>query len=103
MAERFTVERGSLGPLPDPLPATDLQVEARAGVDAFVRVLGADHSVPPAFVGRRIGIRVTPTSVRLWSEGSDIATHARSFVPADVVLAPLTAGRSGSPAKPATG
>jgi len=88
VAERFTVERGFLGPLPDPLPDTDLLLEARAGVDAFVRVLGADYSVPPAFVGRRVGIRVTPTSVRLSSEGSEIATHRRSFVPADVVLAP---------------
>jgi hypothetical protein len=57
-------------------------------VDAFVRVLGADYSVPPAFVGRRVGIRVTPAAVRLSSEGSEIAVHARSFVPADVVQAP---------------
>lgn len=88
VAERFIAERGFLGPLPDPLPDTDLHLEARAGVDAFVRVLGADYSVPPAFVGRRVGIRVSPTSIRLASEGSEIAVHVRSFVPADVVLAP---------------
>ncbi len=88
VAERFVAERTFLGPLPDPLPDTDLHLEARAGVDAFVRVLGADYSVPPAFVGRRVTIRVTPASVRLASEGSEIAVHVRSFVPADVVLAP---------------
>lgn len=33
-------------------------------------------------------IRVTPTSVCLAPEGSTIAVQARSFVPADVVLAP---------------
>lgn len=88
VAERFVVERGFLGPLPDPLPDTDLQLEARAGKDAFVRVLGVDYSVPPTFVGRRIAIRVTPHIVRLTSEGSEIASHERSFVPADVVLAP---------------
>jgi transposase len=88
VAERYAVERGFLGRLPDPLPDTDLHLEARAGKDAFVRVLGADYSVPPAFVGRRVTIRVTTTSVRLASEGSEIATHRRSFVPADVVLAP---------------
>lgn len=88
VAERFAVERGFLGPLPDPLPDTDLHLEARAGVDAFVRVLGVDYSVPPVFVGRRVTIRVTPTSVCLACEGSEIASHARSFVPADVVLAP---------------
>lgn len=78
---------GFLGPLPDPLPDTDLQLEARAGKDAFVRVLGVDYSVPPTFVGRRIAIRVTPRTVRLTSEGSEIARHERSFVPADVVPA----------------
>jgi transposase len=88
VAQRFVAERRFLGPLPDPLPDTDLRLEARAGVDAFVRVLGADYSVPPAFVGRRVGIRVTPAAVRLSSEGTEIAVHARSFVPADVVLAP---------------
>jgi len=88
VGERFTVERGFLGRLPDPLPDTDIHLEARAGKDAFVRVLGADYSVPPAFVGRRVGIRVTPAAVRLSSEGTEIAIHARSFVPADVVLAP---------------
>jgi len=88
VAERFDAERTFLGPLPDPLPDTDIHLEARAGVDAFVRVLGADYSVPPAFVGRRVTIRVTPASVRLASEGSEIAVHVRSFVPADVVLAP---------------
>jgi transposase len=89
VADRFAVERGFLAPLPDPLPDTDLHLEARAGRDAFVRVLGVDYSVPPAFVGRRVTIRVTPTSVRLASEGSEIATHRRSFVAADVILAPL--------------
>jgi transposase len=88
VGDRHTVERGFLGRLPDPLPDTALHLEARAGKDAFVRVLGVDYSVPPAFVGRRVGIRVTPASVRLSSDGSEIAVHARSFVPADVVLAP---------------
>lgn len=88
VAERWAVERGVLHPLPDPLPDTDLRLEVRAGKDAFVRVLDVDYSVPPAFVGRRIGIRVSPTEVRLSSEGHVIAEHRRSFIPADVVLAP---------------
>ncbi len=70
------------------MPDTDLHLEARAGRDAFVRVLGVDYSVPPSFVGRRIGIRVSPASVRLSCEGTEVAAHARSFVPADVVLDP---------------
>ena len=88
VADRWLVERGFLHRLPDPAPDTDLHLEARAGKDAFVRVLGVDYSVPPAFVGRRIGIAVDPTEVRLSCEGTPIAEHRRSFVPADVVLAP---------------
>jgi hypothetical protein len=53
-----------------------------------VRVLSADYSVPPAYAERRLGIRVTPAAIHLSSEGSEIAVHARSFVPADVVLDP---------------
>ena len=88
VGDRLAVERGFLHRLPEPVPDTDLQLEARAGRDAFVRVLSADYSVPPAFVGRRIGIRVTPDTVRLSCEGTLVAEHQRSFVRADVVLDP---------------
>jgi transposase len=88
VGERWAVERGFMHRLPDPLPDTEHHLEARAGRDAFVRVLGVDYSVPPSFVGRRLAIGVSPTTVRLFCEGSQIALHRRSFVPADVVLAP---------------
>lgn len=88
VAARWAVERRSLHPLPDPLPDTDLHTEARAGKDAFVRVLDVDYSVPPAFVGRRVAVRISPTTVHLSCEATEIAAHRRSFVPADVVLAP---------------
>jgi hypothetical protein len=82
------VERRFRHPLPAVLPDVALHLEARASKDAFVRVLGADASVPPAFVGRRLSITVTPARVRISGEGSEIARHRRSFVPADVVLDP---------------
>lgn len=88
VSERWVIERGYLHRLPDPLPDTDQHLEVRTGRDAFVRLCGVDYSVPPAFVGRRISARVSPTLVRLFSEGTEVAVHARSFVPADVVLAP---------------
>ena len=47
VAGGWAVERGHLGALPDPLPDTDLHLEARA-VKGWVRVLAADYSVPPA-------------------------------------------------------
>jgi transposase len=84
---RWAVERGHLRPVPDPLPDTDLHLEARA-TKGWVRVLTADYSVPPAYAERRIGIAVTPSEVRLTCEGREIASHRRSFVPADVVLDP---------------
>jgi transposase len=88
VGDRWMVERGFLHRLPEPVPDTDLHLEARAGKDAFVRVLSADYSVPPAYVGRRIGIRVSPSGIRLTCEGHVIAEHRRSFVRADVVLDP---------------
>ena len=88
VADRFAAERPFLAPLPEPRPDSDLRLEARAGKDAFVRVLGVDYSVPPLFAGRRIGVHVSPTRVLLTSEGTEIARHGRSFLPADVVLAP---------------
>ena len=87
VADRWAVERRFLAVLPDPLPDTDLRLEARVGRDAFVRVAGVDYSVPPAFVGRRIAVRLSPRAVVLSCEGTEIARHGRSFVPADVVLA----------------
>ena len=88
MADRWAVERGFLHRLPEPVPDTDLHLEARAGKDAFVRVLSVDYSVPPTFVGRRIWVRVSPDTVRLACEGQVIAEHRRSFVRADIVLDP---------------
>lgn len=87
VAGGWAVEKGHLAALPDPVPDTDLHLEARA-VKGWVRVLSADYSVPPAYAERHIGIRVTPSAVHLASEGAPIATHQRSFVPADVVLDP---------------
>jgi transposase len=84
---RWAAERDHLRPVPDPLPDTDLHLEARA-TKGWVRVLTADYSVPPAYADRHVGIAVTPHEVRLSSEGRLIATHRRSFVPADVVLDP---------------
>ncbi len=83
----WAVERGHLARLPEPLPDTDLHLEARA-VKGFVRVLSADYSVPPAYAGRHVSMRVSQALVSIACEGIEIASHRRSFVPADVVLDP---------------
>lgn len=88
VADAFRVERDYLAPLPDPLPDTDQHLETRIGKDAFVRAGGADYSVPPGLVGRRVQIRLSLSEVHVFLEGRLLACHARSYVPADVVIDP---------------
>jgi hypothetical protein len=47
-----------------------------------------DYSVPPGLSGRRVQIAISPVEVLVFLEGREIARHARSVVPADVVIAP---------------
>jgi transposase len=86
--DAYRVEKPHLGPLPDPLPDTDRHLETRISKDAFVRAAGADYSVPPGLVGRRVHVRVSLTDVVVFLECREIARHVRSYVPADVVIDP---------------
>lgn len=88
VTDAWTVERGFLHPLPNPLPDTDRRTEVRVTKDGFCRIGDVDYSVPPGLSGRRLQVRISTTEVMIFSEGSEIARHRRSFVPADVVLAP---------------
>lgn len=67
------------------------RLEVRASRDGFVRVAGVDYSVPPRLAGRRLGVRLSLTEVTVSCEGAEVARHTRSWVPADVVLAPAHA------------
>lgn len=91
VGDAWAAEQGFLGPLPDPLPDVDRRVEVRVTKDGFCRIGDVDYSVPPGLSGRRLGARVSATEVVIFSEGSEVARHRRSFVPADVVLAPAHA------------
>lgn len=86
--DALRVERGFLRALPDPLPDVTARLECRVMKDGFVRVAGADYSVPPGLSGRRVSVRLSLTEVVVHLEGELLATHARSYVPADVVLSP---------------
>lgn len=88
VADAYVVEKAHLSPLPEPLPETDQHIETRVAKDAFVRACGADYSVPPGLVGRRVQIRLSLAEVSIYLEGKEIATHLRSYVPADVVVDP---------------
>jgi hypothetical protein len=63
-------------------------MEVRVTKDGFCRIGDVDYSVPSGLAGRRLGVRVSITEVVIFSEGTEIARHRRSYVPADVVLAP---------------
>jgi hypothetical protein len=63
----------------------------RVTKDGFCRIGDVDYSVPPGLSGRRLQARISPTEVMVFCEGRQIACHARSFVPADVVLDPVHA------------
>jgi len=84
--EAWAVEKGFLRPMPELLPDTDTRLEVRVSKDSFVRVGSADYSVPPGLAGRRVQVRPSPRQVLVSLDGTELARHARSFVPADVVI-----------------
>lgn len=88
VADAWATEKGWLRPLPDPLPDVSRQLETRVGKDCFVRAGGVDYSVPPGLAGRRVQLQVTLERVVVRLEGTVIAEHRRSWIPADVVMAP---------------
>jgi transposase len=88
VADAWRVERGFLRALPDPAPDTTRHSEVRISRDGFCRVGDVDYSVPPGLAGRRVAIRCSLSEVVFFLEGREIARHRRSYVPADVVIAP---------------
>jgi len=85
VAEALAVERAELAPLPDPAPATDRRLEVRVSRDGFARVAGVDYSLPPGYAGRRVCVHLGLSELSLFCEARQIARHAHSYVPADVV------------------
>jgi transposase len=86
--DAWRAERAFLHALPDPAPETAAKAEARISRDGFCRIGDVDYSVPPGLAGRRVQLTTTPTEVQVLLEGRQIARHRRSYVPADVVIAP---------------
>ncbi len=88
VGDAWRVERGFLRALPNPVPETCRRTEARIAKDGFVRIGDVDYSVPPGLSGRRVQVRSSLAEVVVHLEGSEIARHRRSHVPADVVISP---------------
>lgn len=88
VADAWATERGWLKALPDPLPDVSRQLETRVSKDCFVHIGNADYSVPPGLAGRRVQVALTLEKVVVRLEGTPVAEHDRSWIPADVVMAP---------------
>lgn len=73
------------------LHPTDRHLEVRVSKDCFIRVADVDYSVPPQLVGRRVAVRMSSRELVVHLDGNEIACHARSYIPSDVVLDPVHA------------
>lgn len=82
------VELEQLRPLPARWPDVDSHLEVRASSDGFVRVSDVDYSVPPRLAGRRLAVRASLSEVLVFSDGTEVTRHARSWARADVRLHP---------------
>jgi transposase len=78
-AERLLVEKTRLRALPERPFDTDLVLPMIVSKEARVRLDTNSYSVPHAYVGRTVHLRVDDTTVRVLCEGVEIARHARSF------------------------
>lgn len=79
--DRFAQERESLRPLPSVLPDLDRRIVLRVPPQPYARVDTSDYSLDPAFAGRRVELRVSPTEVRAVAldSGELACAHERTF------------------------
>ena len=71
----------ALRSLPEPLPDLDRRWVVRVPPQPYVRFDTNDYSLGPAFVGRRVEVRVSPREVRAVAldTGEIVARHLRTF------------------------
>jgi hypothetical protein len=80
-AERLVDERQRMRPLPARMPDVDRRQVVRVPAQPFVRVDRNDYSIDPAFVGRRVDLRVSQEHVTaiVLDTGELAARHRRVF------------------------
>ncbi len=79
--ERLAEEQARMQALPARMPDTDRRQVVRVPAQPYVRVDRNDYSVDPAFVGRRVELRVSQTEVMavVLDTGELAAKHRRVF------------------------
>jgi hypothetical protein len=80
-AERLVEELARMRPLPACMPDVDRREVLRAPAQPFARVDRNDYSLDPAFVGRRVEVRVSTTDVSavVLDTGELACRHRRVF------------------------
>ena len=80
-ADRLLVEWEAMAALPERAPDSDWRLVIRVPADPYVRIDTCDYSLHPAFLGRRIDVRVSQTEITATclDSGELCARHRRSF------------------------
>jgi hypothetical protein len=91
VADALAVERAALRRLPERWPDVD-RPPGGPGQPRRVRASGRGRPLGSATAGRpALGMRLALTEVVVFCVGGEVTRHARSWVPADVALAPAHA------------
>jgi transposase len=79
--ERLAEEQQKMRPLPARMPDVDRRQVVRVPAQPFVRVDRNDYSIAPAFVGRRVEVRVSQTEISagVLDTGELACRHRRVF------------------------
>ncbi|MGA2927080.1 MAG: hypothetical protein ABSG43_13970 [Solirubrobacteraceae bacterium] len=88
--ERLAEEKQKMRPLPARMPDVDRRQVVRVPAQPFVRVDRNDYSIDPAFVGRRVEVRVSQTEISagVLDTGELACRHRRVFAGNVTITAP---------------
>jgi transposase len=80
-AQRLIEERARMQTLPERMPDLDRRFVARVPAQPYLRVDRNDYSIDPAFVGRRVEVRVSQSEVTavVLDSGELACRHRRAF------------------------
>jgi len=80
-SERFAEEKTRMRPLPAQMPDVDRRQVLRVPAQPFIRVDRNDYSINPAFVGRRVEVRVSQSEITavVLDTGELACRHRRIF------------------------
>ena len=80
-AERLSLERESMRPLPDRMPDLDRRFVTRVAAQPYLRVDTNDYSLDPRLAGRRVEVRTSQREVSAVAldSGELACRHRRSF------------------------